>query len=209
MRDLFSYNSDIRKNAYLNWRTDHNDQIGNLCVLGDDFATGAEQLMNSILENNSDKKADALIMPIMYCIDQYIELTTKAVIWLVEDLLGEARSKITTHDIAQLKQTMVSRIRKKETKTAGLEKALQPVTDYIDALYAKIKTTDDKGRPVINIDFARYPFSVDGESHFYISDPENVVVDIEKLAEWFQQIRDSLDDLYYMYSDEWENRVNP
>ena len=165
--------------------------------------------MNSILENNSDKKADALIMPIMYCIDQYIELTTKAVIWLVEDLLGEARSKITTHDIAQLKQTMVSRIRKKGTKTAGLEKALQPVTDYIDALYAKIKTTDDKGRPVINIDFARYPFSVDGESHFYISDPENVVVDIEKLAEWFQQIRDSLDGLYYMYSDEWENRVNP
>lgn len=69
MRDLFSYNSDIRKNAYLNWRTDHNDQIG----------------------------------------------------------------------------------------------------------------------------------------HFYISDPENVVVDIEKLAEWFQQIRDSLDGLYYMYSDEWEN----
>lgn len=142
---------------------------------------------------------------IMYCIDQYIELTTKAVIWLVEDLLGEARSKITTHDIAQLKQTMVSRIKKKETKTAGLEKVLQPVTDYIDALYAKIKTTDDKGRPVINIDFARYPFSVDGESHFYISDPENVVVDIEKLAEWFQQIRDSLDGLYYMYSDEWEN----
>lgn len=141
----------------------------------------------------------------MYCIDQYIELTTKAVIWLVEDLLGEARSKITTHDIAQLKQTMVSRIKKKETKTAGLEKVLQPVTDYIDALYAKIKTTDDKGRPVINIDFARYPFSVDGESHFYISDPENVVVDIEKLAEWFQQIRDSLDGLYYMYSDEWEN----
>ncbi len=81
----------------------------------------------------------------------------------------------------------------------------EPVTDYIDALYAKIKTTDDKGRPVINIDFARYPFSVDGESHFYISDPENVVVDIEKLAEWFQQIRDSLDGLYYMYSDEWEN----
>ena len=120
-------------------------------------------------------------------------------------LLGEARSKITTHDIAQLKQTMVSRIKKKETKTAGLEKVLQPVTDYIDALYAKIKTTDDKGRPVINIDFARYPFSVDGESHFYISDPENVVVDIEKLAEWFQQIRDSLDGLYYMYSDEWEN----
>ena len=139
MRDLFSYNSDIRKNAYLNWRTDHNDQIGNLCVLGDDFATGAEQLMNSILENNSDKKADALIMPIMYCIDQYIELTTKAVIWLVEDLLGEARSKITTHDIAQLKQTMVSRIKKKETKTAGLEKVLQPVTDYIDARLKRAK----------------------------------------------------------------------
>lgn len=53
--------------------------------------------------------------------------------------------------------------------------------------------------------FAIDPFSVDGESHFYISDPENVVVDIEKLAEWFQQIRDSLDGLYYMYSDEWEN----
>ena len=80
MNELFSYNPDISKNAYLNWNTDKNDYAYNMYLLASDYADGAITLINSILIDNRDKKADALIMPVLYCIDQSIEVYIKAVL---------------------------------------------------------------------------------------------------------------------------------
>ncbi len=199
---IFSYNVDIAKNAYMNWRTDKNDQATNLHVLASSFAEGAEVMINAVLDNNKDKKADALIMPIMYSIDQSIELYIKTVIRLLEELSGGTISNYTSHDIADLKNQMVSKIKKKEIKTKGLEKHLKPITEFIDELYGKIKSKNKNGKTVINIDFARYPFNTEGDSHFYIEDPENVVIDIDNLGNRFTEIRDSLESLCLKYEAE-------
>lgn len=199
MAELFSYNPDIRKNAYLNWRTRSSDPSHNLYVLASDYTEGADVLINSILENNSDQKADALIMPILYSIDQSIELYIKAIMRLIDEQAGGVISNYTSHDIEDLKSQMVAKIKKAETKTAGLEKHLKPVTEFIDELYMKIKVKDDRGRNVVNIDFARYPFSANGTAHFYVEEKENVVIDIENLRHRFISIRDSLEALYSMY----------
>lgn len=204
--ELFSYNADINKNAYMNWRTDATDQTHNLYVLASDFADGAKVMMNAILTDNSDKRADALIMPILYSIDQSIELYLKAIIRLVEELSNGTVSNYKSHDIAELKKIMVGKIKGKEVKTTGLEKHLKPVSDFIDELYVKIKDKDAKGKDVIKIDFARYPIDTDGNPHFYVEDFENVVIDIDNLNGRFAEIYDSLEALYMMYESERENR---
>lgn len=137
-KNIFSFNLDIRKNAYLNWRMDRNDQAHNLYVLASDYADGAIALINCVLLDNSDKKADALIMPVLYNIDQSIEVYLKAIIREIEELLGGTVSIYKTHDINELKNTLVAHIKIKEIKTKGLEKHLQPLSLFIDELYKKI-----------------------------------------------------------------------
>lgn len=202
MKDIFSYNPDIMRNAYLNWRTDKYDQAHNLYVLASDYNDGAISLINVVLQDNCDKKADSLIMPIMYCIDQSIEVYLKAIIRRIENLIGDVQSNYKTHDIKELYCTMVGYIKKKEIKTKGLQKYLLPLSTFIDELYSKIKTTDEDGKDSIGIDFARYPIKVDGTPHFYITAEDNVVIDVENLGQRFTQICDCLESLYLMYDAE-------
>lgn len=204
--NIFGYNIDISKNAYLNWRFDGNDQAYNLRVLAEGFANAAVIMMDTILEDNRDKKADSIIMPILYSIDQSIEVYMKSIIRLIEELNGEQICKYTSHDIAELKNIMVSKIKKREIRTNGLIKCLTPVTEYIDELYARIRTKDEKGRTIVNIDFARYPMDVEGKPHFYVAASDNVVINVEKLKEKFIEIQDSLSGIYIIYEVEKENK---
>ena len=201
MAELFSSNCDIRKNAYLNWRTRQGDPAYNLHIMASNFADSALTLINAVLQDNTDKKADTLIMPILYSIDQAIELYMKTIIRLIENKEGGLVSNYTSHDIDDLKRQMVARIKKAESKTAGLEKFLKPVSEFIDELYEKISTKDAKGRKVVNIDFARYPFDTDGKAHFYVEDTDNVVIDVENLGQRFSSIRDTLESLCLMYEN--------
>lgn len=204
MNSVFSYNIDITRNAYLNWRTDRHDQAHNLYVLASAYGDGAITLINTILEDNRDKKADALIMPIMYCIDQSIEVYLKAIIRTIESLTESSTSVYKTHDIKELLSIMIAQIKKKETKTKGLQKHVLPLTKFIDELYSKIQTTDEDGKESLGIDFARYPIKADGTPHFYVTADENVVIDVENLCSRFIEIRDCLDSLYLMYDAEAE-----
>lgn len=208
MKDIFSYNPDITRNAYLNWRTDKQDHAHNLYVLASDYCDGALSLINNVLQDNRDKKADALIMPIMYCIDQSIEVYLKAIIRRIEIITGDVQSNFKSHDIKELYRAMVEHIKKKEIKTKGLQKHLLPLSTFIDELYLKIQTTDADGRDSFGIDFARYPIRVDGTPHFYITADDNVVIDIENLGYRFAEIRDCLESLYLMYDAEAEALEN-
>ena len=152
-----------------------------------------------MLNSTNLKKADSLIMPIFYSIDQSIELYIKAIIRRIEEQLGEDISIYKEHDIKKLQSQMKGKIKKVENKSARLEKHLKFVSDYIDELYLKIKSSNEKGKDIVKIDFARYPFYVDGAPHFYVEEKENVVVDIENLRKRFNDIRLSLESLYHMY----------
>lgn len=203
-KNIFSYNADVNKTAYLNWRTDKYDNAHNLTVLGDGFSQAAFILMDEILTDNRDKKADVLILPILYDIDQAIEVYIKAILRLLNELNDEKIENYTSHDIESLFNQMVSKIKKKETTTKGLAKFLKPLSSYISDLYEKIKTLDEKKRVVVNIDFARYPTDTNGNPHFYVATYGNVVVDIENLRMHFKEVMDCLESIYLQYSTERE-----
>lgn len=205
MKEIFSNNSDISRNAYLNWKTNKQDQAHNLWVLASDYADGAIIMINAILADNCDKKADAIIMPILYCIDQSIELYLKAIIRRIQMITGNLPSKLITHDIKELKKILESYIKKKDGKTAGLQKHLKPLSEFISELYLRIQKSDKSSKGSLEIDFARYPIKVDGTPHFYITAEEYVVIDVENLGKRFVKIRDSLESLYLMYNAEEEH----
>ena len=39
MKEIFSYNVDVNKTAYMNWRTKYHEQIHNMIVIADGFIT--------------------------------------------------------------------------------------------------------------------------------------------------------------------------
>lgn len=83
-----SYNSDIYKNACLNWRTSNSDQVNNLCVLADGYYDAAKLIADNIIEDNSGHRADTLIYPMIFDLNQCVELYLKAIQWMLNTLLG-------------------------------------------------------------------------------------------------------------------------
>ena len=203
-KKIFSYNSNINKNAYLNWRTEHHNPAHNLRILGDAYSKAALRLIVSLLVDNVHKEADIIIMPILYDINQSIEVYIKAIIRLLEEFQQEKTSNYTSHDIKELNNIMISKIKKKEKITTGLQTHLKPLIDYINELYEKIEFKKENGGKGLNIDFARYPMDVNGNDHFYIKEYENVIVDLENLKERFNEVVNALRSLYDKFSYEKE-----
>lgn len=199
-KSIFSQ-GNVENTSYMNWRTDCFNNNYNYTVLGDGFSQAATILMDKILENNRDKKGDVLIFPIFYDIDQAIEVYIKAIINVLNELLGNQPENMTTHDIKQLFSQMKSRIEKVENSTRGLQQYLKPLSLYIEELYEKIDYAEEGVRGTVHMDFARYPLTTAGTQHFYIKKLENEVVDIEILRKRFMEAMDCLKGLYYMYSD--------
>ena len=102
---------------------------------------------------------------------------------------------------------MIKTIKKTEKGAPGLEEHLKPVTDYINELCNKIKTKNSKGRDVVHMEFARYPFDIEDIPYFYIKDTGNVTIDMENLRSIFKSINESLDALCSIYEDRFEDYV--
>lgn len=200
IKPIFSYNADVSKNAYMNWRICEHNVAENLVVLESGFEDAAKQMMESILADNSLKQADVLAFPIMYAIDHSIELYLKAIIYNLEQLETGVANNYKTHDIQILFSTMLSLIKKQELKTKGLQAYVAPLKEYLDELYAHI--ADSKGK--MRMDFARYPFDTDRNPHFYVCAMENVVVDMENLLNRYSEITDCLEGLCCMYDTKLE-----
>lgn len=201
-KKVFSYNADFRKTAYMNWRMKEHAKELNLKEIGRGFFLAAEYLLQNALENNYDRRANSLIFPILYSLDQGIEVYLKAIIRNIELLLSGEANNYTTHNILQLFRDMKALVKKKEVKTAGLDAHFSSLSKYIGELASNI--ADAKGNP--KMDFARYPYDSEGTPYFYISS-ENIPVDMEYLLEQVPKIRESLDSLYTMYSVELAQKL--
>lgn len=99
MKKIFSYNKDINQNAYLNWRMETNSDSSNFYTMANSFANSTVLLLDSVLNDNSDKKADSIIFPIFYLADQSIELYLKAIIREIITTNSAEDKCPVTHDI--------------------------------------------------------------------------------------------------------------
>ena len=115
MKEVFSYNSDTEKTAYMNWRTNRYDEIGNMIVIAEGFMKSAILLAESSLADNSDKKADIIVYPMLFNANHAIELYLKAITWTLNILLNKNKIIEGQHDIHQIFQVVEARAAEFET----------------------------------------------------------------------------------------------
>lgn len=203
MKDIFSYNPDINKNAYMNWRIDRNSNINNMINIADGYMNSSLLLAKQVLTDNSDKKADILIFPILFNVNHSIELCLKAINWSLNILLDNGKKNEGSHDIKQIFFNVCSRVNEFE-KDKEKRKQFKALTinlrRYMDELYSEIKKSSvitDKD----NMDFSRYPFAKGYINHFYIEKFDNVVIDLGNFIIRFEEIGMNLSRIanHYLY----------
>lgn len=212
MKDIFSYNADINKNAYMNWRTNQHQPIQNINVMAEGYFQSAILLANQCLFDNSDKKADAIIFPILFVTNHAIELYEKSICWSLNILLGHNSKFKENHDIRGNWLTAKNKIiefgfdigREK----VEFEKMIVPLEAYVNQISTKIMD-DNINTAYYNIDFSRYPLNNRNKYHFYLKTYDNVVVDLENFIYIVENIKnclESLADYYYgLVVDSWQN----
>jgi hypothetical protein len=201
MKEIFTYNSDINKTAYINWRTSHHDHIYNMIVIADGFMDSALQLTKDVIDDNKGKRADIFIYPILFNANHAIELYLKAITWTLNIVLNKPSKIEGQHDIRQIFQTVRARVDEFETdkkQRINFRNLVKNLELYIEELFGKIQTSNNHKD---NMDFSRYPFDQKYTPHFYINDFDNVVVDLENFYERFTEIGNSLKSIsrYYLY----------
>lgn len=192
---IFQYNADINKTAYMNWRTGFADgSRRQFVIIGEAFFTSAYHLVEECLNDNSDKKADSWIFPILFNVIHGTELYLKAINSVLSAILGKKRG-ITEggHDLKTLCRTARNLIIEyknlhKDYTTEQMFMAIKIVERFIDNIYAK---TDD-------MTFALYPMDKDKNGHFYIQNLENEVVDLILLRDQISVIYHMLEYIYDM-----------
>lgn len=185
MKEVFSYNTDINKTAYLNWRTNAHEPIHNMQILASGYIQAALELAKCCLEDNSDKKADVVVFPMLFSLNQGIELYEKAIYWSLNILLGYKTTYPDNHRIREIWYSDKEKIKQygfDEEEGRGEKEFHSMITvleKYLDELYKKICKDDSINTAFHNIDFSRYPLNNQNEIHFYVKQLDNVVVDLE------------------------------
>lgn len=198
--DVFSYNRDINKNAYLNWRMDNTDDPHNFKVLASGYAEAAKLMTDDVLADNTGKRADVIIFPILLCINTSIELYEKSVLMLLNKIPRVENDIKRTHNIKNLFKQMTDCMKEHKLMSEKEEEALTVIKEYTDNLNEYIA---DGSKP--QYDFVRYPQTSTAQPQFYLKTHDNVTVDLENLKKIIEEITDLLYGVYCKIYDITEN----
>lgn len=207
MKKLFSYNSEIEKNAYLNWRmSEHssNNGIWNLEVLGSGYLTAAKMLVQSLLNCNVEKNADSVIFPILFTINHSIEVYLKICLILDDCSKNkEPKTNINHHDIGKL----YCELKKRESDSKEFNKFTKKLREYIEEITNLVHHEHEipkedgtsKTKSLDGMDFSRHTIDVYNNPYFYTKTEENITVDLENLIEIIDNLSECLESLYNYY----------
>ena len=204
-KKIFSCNSDIKKNAYISWCMKKNDSIHNMECFANAYAKATKELLEIVLSDNSDKKADTLIFCILYTFNHCIELYEKSILLQVHSLLNKPYEIEISHDIKKIYNNMIATVIERENGKElqqELEKHFRDLTNYIDELYPLI----EDGNKLL-IDFSRYPIKSNGDPQFYVTDAV-IIIDLENLKVRVENIINLLNSLLQKYRAEYEEEYN-
>ncbi|MCM3366224.1 MULTISPECIES: hypothetical protein [Bacillus] len=162
-------------------------------------------LAQTSLKDNHDKKADMLIFPILFNLNHGIEVYLKAMCWSLNQLLNKKETFESSHNLNNLIKETKKLTSAFDNRTEALQWSLQ-LEKYIDELYSKIETVKDNGKKVYDITFARYSLTRDLEPQFYITEFDNVVIDLENFVQFFNDVYRGLDNMSSYLLDILEQR---
>lgn len=196
LKSPFGNVSNYKTTAYLNWVIRKDEHIEYLKKMADAYFNSAELLLANCLSDNSDKKADKLIFPILFDIVHGIELYLKSIDSILNIILNTKKTQKLNHKIDVIvkniieKLTQVKAIKCDSFSEEGIDRilcAMNIVKNFISNIYEK---TND-------MSFARYPFSTDFKNMFYNSTYENVTINLELLNKQLEYVKNMFEKTYY------------
>ena len=177
VQSIFHYNVDINKTSYLNWKMTYcSPNSSKFVCMGEAYLNTAYSLVQICLYNNSDKKADTWIFPILFNVIHGIEVYLKAINAILNVDLRKEQTQIQgNHNIKQLccvSKKLIAELNATDGDdiTKDMVMAIDVIYNFIDNIYQK---TND-------MTFARYPINKEKKNQFYIEDGRTVV-DLEVL----------------------------
>jgi hypothetical protein len=186
--DYFNFSGNLPSSAFLTWRFGSKNEVETkFYELGKTYFDTALAMMQICLTDNRDKKADVWIFPILFHVVHGIEIYLKGFnsqyrIFTKVSQFEYQETKIEgQHDIQQLCNVTLSLLRGNKDK--DLLKEFGFVKQFIDILYAHTK----------DMAFARYPLATDKTEQFYVSQGENISIDLEVLTAWVTRIASILE----------------
>lgn len=202
MKNIFSYNEDVNRTAYMNWRTNHHQPIHNMNIIADGYFESVIILAQQCINDNSDKKADILIFPMFFSVNHAIELYGKSICCSLNILLGNNSTYKKNHDIRGIWLNAKEKIKKfgfDDTRPENeFNKMIITLEHYLNEIS---KTIGDKdiNTAYHNIDFSRYPLNNKDNNHFYLDKFDNVAIDLEIFVKTVSDIHDCLKRLATYY----------
>ncbi len=199
---IFSYNSDIKKTAYMNWRTDKDSTETNFGVIAEGYFIAARTLTEKYIENNIGKDADVVIYPILFNTIHGTELYLKATYIRLAYLLKKDQKFAGGHNIKSLfgmVSGLVQEIKKDNNLFNEYKKIMKPLEEFINEIYSKTE----------KMDFSRY--SIDNknkENYFYIDNIENEVVNLPLLLVYIKEISEALQQIFHHFLYDYEQEHN-
>lgn len=198
-KPIFQRNEqDYTMTAFLNWRFFKNDSVNSFLTLGEGYIQAGLELIENLIKNNDNKRADIYIFPILHNLNHSIELYLKGLIWTLNILINNNKGREGQHNIHQLYYLLRARIKTFEdgTHLKYFEKEFAPLKLYIDELYSQTDGNDKNDQ----MDFSRYPVKTSNEEHFYVVVGKNIEIDLLNLYHQFEKIYQILDqatDFFY------------
>ena len=151
MEKIFSYNVDIDKTAYMNWRTRQHQPIHDMMIIADGYMKAAIMLAQDCLQDNGDKKADIVVFPMLFSANHAIELYLKSINWSLDMLLNMKESFCGGHDIRQIWNTVKKRMigfetdKEQRKQFKEMTKELDATDVFVSLISQKYGKTNTKG----------------------------------------------------------------
>ena len=128
-----------------NRRTDKCAQTSNMVVFAQAYYMAAKMIADNILENNSGYIADALVFPMLFDTNQFVELYLKALQALLNELLGHEEEFDGGHNLDRHYGKFVSLLNEFEREHPGCKgdrrefnDMMSSVADYVGELKTRM-----------------------------------------------------------------------
>ena len=191
------YLSDKRNQhhySFISWRMRDGEDSHKYAEQGEGYFVSSIILLEQCLVENRDRKGDSVIFPILFNIEQGIELYLKGFIYLIRENGATVDFKISTHNIKELSENFQRVISSWSSNYTIACRDFNYVDKLIDLLFEK--TTD--------CTYARFPFNNSGNGHFYVNSDKNIIIDMKILLEWAKSVFYILDRNFYNLEGQME-----
>ena len=178
---FYEYGKELNKTAYMSWKFNSSFEIENdFDIMSVAYFECALELINKCIKDNTDKKLDTWIFPILYNISHSIELKLKAIYLYLHKELDSTKTNHNWIDLIKiLKKTFITKNKNISERNKKINEQFILCLEIAEKFVKKILNNS------VDITFIRYPYDKKNNSFFYNSSEENIVIDLILLRNEF------------------------